>query len=331
MEWMKDKMVNRVKMASLDKRKLIILSGKYGTVLILFGMIIVFSFLLPTFRSTNNILNIFGQTSMLSIFAAGMTCALKMGDFDLSIGATSAISSIIVATLLLAGFAAPLAISGALLTGIIIGVINGFFVAYLGLNALVCTLAIMSITLGVAMGITKGNSIWDLPESFSLLGQGELVGIPVRFIIAISLLFALWIFHVYTPTGRRMEAIGGNPDAARMSGINVEYHRLIGFVLSGFCASLAGVLLTSQLMTANATQGADYLLDAFGASFIGAATIHIGRFHIWGTFIGVLIVVIAINGLIIMMMPSYLAQFIQGLILLVAILFAGLTGRFLKK
>jgi len=331
MEWMKDKMVNKVKMASLDKRELIILSGKYGTVLILFGMIIAFSLFLPTFRSVNNILNVLGQTTMLSIFAAGMTCALKMGDFDLSIGAISAISSIIVATLLLAGFAAPLAISGALLAGIIIGVINGFFVAYLGLNALVCTLAIMSITLGVAMGITKGNSIWDLPESFSLLGQGDISGIPIRFIIAISLLFALWIFHVYTPTGRRMEAIGGNPDAARMSGINVEYHRLIGFVLSGFCASLAGVLLTSQLMTANATQGTDYLLDAFGASFIGAATIHIGRFHIWGTFIGVLIVVIAINGLIIMMMPSYLTQFIQGLILLVAILLAGLTGRFLKK
>jgi len=318
-------------MVSLDRRELIIFFGKYGTVLILLAMIIAFSLLLPPFRSINNIMNILGQTTMLSIFAGGMTCVLKMGDFDLSIGGTPAISGIVVAMLLVAGFSAPIAISGALLTGIIIGVINGILVAYVGLSAFVCTLATMSITLGVAMGITKGSSIWDLPESFSLLGQGELAGIPIRFIIAMCLLFVLWIFHVYTPTGRHMEAIGGNTDAARMSGIKVERNRLIGFVLCGFCASLAGVLLTSQLMSANATQGSYYLLDAFGACFIGAATVHIGRFHIGGTFVGVLIVVIAINGLIIMMMPSYLTQFIQGLILLVAILLAGLTGRFLKK
>jgi len=322
---MKDKMV------SLDKRELIILFGKYGTLFILIAMIIAFSVLLPPFRSINNILNILGQTTMLSIFAAGMTCVLKMGDFDLSIGGTPAISSIVVASLLLAGYSAPIAIAGALLTGIVIGFINGFLIAYVGLSAFVCTLATMSITLGVAMGITKGSAIWDLPESFSLLGQGDIAGIPIRFMVAMCLLFLLWMFHVYTPTGRRMEAIGGNPDAARMSGIKVERNRLLGFVLCGFCASLAGVILTSQLMSANATQGSYYLLDAFGACFIGAATIHIGRFHIWGTFVGVLIVVIAVNGLIIMMMPSYLTQLIQGLILLVAILLSGLTGRFLQK
>ena len=147
----------------------------------------------------------------------------------------------------------------------------------------------------------------------------------------IVLLALVALFHSYTTTGRRMEAIGGNPEASRMSGINVRFNRLLGFVLSGFCSAIGGILLASAVLGANATQGTTYLMDAFGACFIGAATIRIGQFHIWGTLVGVIIVVVAINGLIIMMVPGYYTTMIQGVILLLAILLAGTGVRILRK
>ena len=315
---------------SLSRSQVFVFLGRYGTIIILVAMIVCFSLLLPPFRSVDNLFNLLGQMAILSIFAAGMTCCLKMGDFDLSIGAIAAITGIVVAQMLVDGYSVPLTICCGLAIGMLAGSMNGFLVAYLGLSAFVCTLAAMSVILGLAMAVTKGMSIWNLPEVFAFLGRGSTWNLPNRFLIMIVLLAALWFFHAFTPTGRRMEAIGGNAAAARLSGINVERHRFLGYVLSGFCSAIAGIVLTSALMSANPMQGTHYLLDAFGACFIGAATVRIGQFHIWGTFIGVLIVVVAINGLIILMVPGYLTDMIKGLILLLAIILSGVVGKFLR-
>jgi ribose transport system permease protein len=316
---------------AISRRELLIFFGRYGTIIILSAMILCFSILLPAFRSSQNLLNVLGQTAILSIFAAGMTCCLKMGDFDLSIGATATITSIVVANLLVSGYGIPLAIIAGLLAGAAVGVLNGILVAYGGLNALVCTLASGSVVAGLALGITQGVSIWDLPVAFEFIGRGESFGIPNRFIIMILLLIVIWFFHAYTPTGRRMEAIGGNAEASKLSGINVDRNRFLGFLLSAVCAAIAGVVLSSAVMSANATMGMPYMLDAFGACFIGASTVRIGQFHIWGTFVGVLIVVVAINGLIIMMVPGYLTEMIRGVILLLAIFMSGTVGKFLAR
>jgi ribose transport system permease protein len=316
---------------AINRNDLLIFLGRYGTIIILGAMIVCFSILLPAFRSSQNLLNVLGQTAILSIFSAGMTCCLKMGDFDLSIGATATITSIVVANLLVSGYGIPLAIIAGLLAGAAVGVLNGILVAYGGLNALVCTLASGSVVAGLALGITQGVSIWDLPVAFEFIGRGESFGIPNRFIIMILLLIVIWFFHAFTPTGRRMEAIGGNAEASKLSGINVDRNRFLGFLLSAVCAAIAGVVLSSAVMSANATMGMPYMLDAFGACFIGASTVRIGQFHIWGTFVGVLIVVVAINGLIIMMVPGYLTEMIRGIILLLAIFMSGTVGKFLGR
>ena len=316
---------------AISRTELLVFLGKYGTIIILGAMIVCFSILLPAFRSSQNLLNVLGQTAILSIFAAGMTCCLKMGDFDLSIGATATITSIVVANLLVSGYGIPLAIIAGLLAGAAVGVLNGILVAYVGLNALVCTLASGSVVAGLALGITQGVSIWDLPVAFEFIGRGESFGIPNRFIIMILLLIVLWFFHAYTPTGRRMEAIGGNAEASKLSGINVDRNRFLGFLLSAVCAAIAGIVLSSAVMSANATMGMPYMLDAFGACFIGASTVRIGQFHIWGTFVGVLIVVVAINGLIIMMVPGYLTEMIRGIILLLAIFMSGTVGKIMNR
>jgi ribose transport system permease protein len=323
--------MNWIKGKSINPTELLVFIGRYGTIICLLALIIGFSILLPPFRSVPNLLNLLGQTAILSVFAAGMTCCLKMGDFDLSIGANAAITGIVVAKVLVNDGGIPLAIFCGLLTGVLIGLMNGILVAYVGLPAFVCTLAIMSVVLGLGMAITKGISIWDLPVSFDFIGRGDLLGIPNRFIIMILLLIVLWFIHNYTPTGRRMEAIGGNATAARLSGIRVEWNRLLGYLLAGICSAIAGLILTSSAMSASTMQGPFYLLDAFGASFIGAATVRIGQFHVWGTFVGVLIVVVAVNGLVIFMVPGYLTDMIKGIILLLAIVLSGAIGKFVRS
>jgi ribose transport system permease protein len=260
-----------------------------------------------------------------------MTCTLKMGDFDLSIGAIAALTGIVTAKILLAGGGIPLALASGLVTGLIVGLVNGVLVAYVGLNAFVCTLAMMSIIFGLCLTVTKGIMLFGLPQTFEFFGRGDVFGVPFRFIFMACLLLVLWFFHNYTPTGRRMEAIGGNPVAAQLSGIKVEANRVIGYLLSGFCAAAAGIFLASSTMSATSTQGGAYLLDAFGAAFIGASTIRVGQFHIPGTFIGVLIVVLAVNGLVILMVPGYLTDMIKGIILLLAILLSGTVGKFVKS
>ncbi len=316
---------------AINRSELYVFLGKYGTIIILAAMIVCFGILLPAFRSGVNIMNVLGQTAVLSLFAAGMTCCLKMGDFDMSIGPTATIAAIVVAKLLLAGYGITVAITGGILTGVLVGVLNGLLVAYLGLGAFVCTLATGAIGEGIAFGLTKGRSLWGLPEAFEFIGRGKSFEIPNRFLIMILLLVVIWFFHAFTPTGRRMEAIGGNAEASKLSGINVDWNRFLGLVLSAVCAAIAGVVLCSSVMSANATLGIPYLLNAFGACFIGAATIRIGQFHIWGSFVGVLIVVVAVNGLIIMMVPSYITDIIRGIILLLAISMSGTVGKLLAR
>lgn len=316
----------------MQRKEVVVLLGKYGTIIILGLMVLFFGIYLPAFRSTANIINILGQTAILAIFSAGMTCCLKMGDFDLSIGAICAITGIIVAKLLVAGYSIPLAVFIGIVTGGLIGSLNGVLVGYLGLSAFVCTLGTMSVILGIAMVVTKGISIWGgIPDSYQIIGRGSMLGIPIQFIVAMCVMIAIWFIHARTVTGRKMEAIGGNAEAAKFAGINVEWNRMLGFVFSGICSAIAAVVLTSSLMAAGTTQGTPYLLDTFGACFIGAATIRIGQFHIWGTFVGVVIVVVAINGLIILQVPGYYTDIVKGCILLFAITLSGVVGKFFTR
>jgi ribose transport system permease protein len=144
------------------------------------------------------------------------------------------------------------------------------------------------------------------------------------------LLLGLEFLHRQTEMGRRMEAIGGNPEASRLSGINVGWNRMLAFVTSGIFASITGIMVTSSLMSSDANIGLGFTFPAIVACFIGAATVRIGHFHILGTLIGVLITVVATNGLIILLVPGYLLDIVRGIVLLLAILLASLATRELK-
>jgi ribose transport system permease protein len=302
--------------------------GKYGTILALFLLLASFSLLLPSFRSRENLTNVMEQIAFLAVISAGLTSCLKTGDFDLSVGGVATLAGNVAAWLLVNEVGMALSILGALSIGIAAGIVNAILVAYIGFHSLICTLATMGIFMGITEGLTRGISIWSgIPESFSFISKGELGGIPVRFIIMFILLSGLEFLHRQTETGRRMEAIGGNPQASRLSGIDVRWNRLLAFITSGVFAAVTGIMVTSSLMSSDSNIGIGFTFPAIVACFIGAATIRIGHFHILGTLIGVLIAVVATNGLIILLVPGYLMDMVRGMILLLAILLASLTAR----
>jgi len=315
-----------------EHREMILLYlGKYGTIICLFIMIACFSYFLPSFRSKENLINMMGQVAFLSIISAGLTSCLKAGDIDLSIGGIATLSGNIVAWFLVNNYGIALSIVNTLFIGIAAGVINGILVAYIGFHSLICTLATMGIMMGITEGLTEGISIWSgIPETFSIIGRGAIGGIPIRFIIMFILLIILHFFHQHTEAGRKLEAIGGNPVASRLSGINIRWNRMIAFALSGLFAAITGTMVTSSLMFSDSNMGLGFTFPAIVACFIGAATIKIGHYHILGTFIGVLIMVVATNGMIILLVPGYLLDIVRGSILILSISLASIMARDVK-
>lgn len=312
-----------------EYQKTILLNlGRYGTVLCLLIMIICFSYFLPSFKTKANFLNMMGQVAFLGIISAGLTSCLKAGDFDLSIGGIATLAGNIIAWLLVNNHGIPLSILYTLTIGIAMGVINGILVAYIGFHSLICTLATMGIMMGITEGLTEGISIWSgIPESFSIFGKGEIGGVPLRFIIMVCCLVGIGFLHKKMEIGRKLEAIGGNPVASRLSGINVNWNRLMAFVFSALLATVTGIMVTSSLMFSDSNIGLGFTFPAIVACFIGAATIHIGQFHILGTFIGVLIMVVATNGMVILLIPGFLLDIVRGIILMLSIFFASIASR----
>jgi ribose transport system permease protein len=308
--------------------------ARYGTILTIVVMSGLFAVFLPSFRTSFNLVNLLGQSAIPGLFSLALTCCLKVGDFDFSIGATGSLSGLVVASLLVHGAGVGWAVGLGLLVGITVGVIQGVLVGYLGFDSFICTIATSLLILGASMGLTKGQSITLMSETsgeFVWIGRGGLHGIPFRFIVMLGFAVLIWILHVYTETGRGMEAIAGNAGAARLYGIRVGLSRMFCFVLSGVCSATAGIIMTSSVMSARAADNIQYILGALAACFVGASTVRVGQFHVWGTILGVFMTVVATNGLIILMVPSYVTKVSSGAILLIAILLSGLARQTLRS
>ncbi len=308
--------------------------AKYGTIITFIVMVLLFMVFLPPFRSQMNLVNILGQTAILGLFSIALTCPLKVGDIDFSIGATASLCGIASAMLLLKGIDIHWAIGTSLAIGIVIGIFNGVLVGYLNFDSFICTIGTSLLIFGIAMGLTRGQNIFlgsEISDKFGLLGSSNVCGIPIRFLLMTLFAIPIWFFHAYTETGRGIEAIAGNATAARLYGINVNFIKMLSFVLSGLCASAAGIVITSSIMSARAADNLQYILGAMAACFIGASTMRIGQFHIGGTILGVFFTVVATNGFIILMVPSYVTKIVTGTILLIAILLSIVATKFIEK
>ena len=306
--------------------------SRYGTIGFLVLLVAVFSIGRPeVFPTLLNFMNILNQSAILGVISAGLTVCLVMGLFDLSIAAMATLGGYMVCRMLVGEGENPYVVLSiiAVLTGAsVIGVLNGVLVSYLGISAFIATLAMGSVITGVILGFSESRTIVSgIPDAFVVLGQNSTAGVPNAVLITLVVAFVLWLLLEHTQAGRNLYAIGGNPEASRLSGIAVKRYGLLALGISGACAARAGIMAAASL-GAGRPQGVGdtYLLNAFAAVFIGASTLRPGQFHILGTIVGVLLIGVINNGLSLMGAQTYWQYIVQGLLLIVAMFAAGVIS-----
>ena len=285
----------------------------------LFAVTLVMIVTTDHFLSTSNLLNIARQVSINAIIAVGMTCAILSGGIDLAVGAVMALSGTLMAGMMVAGVPVPAAIMLGLGVGLLFGMFNGFFVAYAGMPPIIVTLATMGIARGLALIYTGGYPIDGLPEVFAFFGRGSLLGVQTPVVVMLIVFFFAYLLLDKTPIGRYIYAIGGNEEATRLSGVRVARYKLLVYALSGFTASLAGLVLSSRLMSGQPNSGIAFEMDAIAAVVMGGTSISGGRGSIIGTLIGAMMLGVLNNGLNMMGVSPYVQNIIKGLIILFAI------------
>ena len=304
----------------------ILLQG--GTVLALMALIAFFFAMRPDiFLTFTNVKNILFQVSILAIIAGGQTVVMVVGDFDLSLGATSSLCGAVAAALMLSGVPMAAAIAVALVVGLLIGLANGLLIAYLNLSAFVATLATMTSVVGLAYLVTAGTTLFSLPSEFNNLGQGKLFNVPLPVYIAIVISLILWAVLRFTTIGRSWHAVGGNAEVSRLSGVNVRRARLLAFAVAGLVAAIGGVLLAARLGSASAVQGSENMMFSVAAVFLGMTVIKSGQANLGGTMVGVSIIGVMSNGLNILGVNSYIQQVVTGLIIIAAVTLSSLKTR----
>jgi len=288
----------------------------------LVGFILVFFFMAffnDNFLSPNNISNVARQVSINAILAVGMTCAILLGGIDLSVGPVMALSGTATAGMMVVGISPEVAIVGGLMIGLIFGAANGFLIAYGKMPAFIVTLASLGIARGIALIYTGGYPISGLPESFLFLGRGNVFGLQTPILMMLIVYVIAYVVLNHTPFGRHVYAIGGNEEAARLSGIPVPKVIMAVYTISGVTAAIAGMILTSRLMSGQPNAGVGFELDAIAAVVIGGTAMSGGRGAIIGTLIGAMLLGVLNNGLNLAGVSPYVQNVIKGIIILSAI------------
>jgi ribose transport system permease protein len=293
---------------------------KFGIFPILLVIFIVFAILSPEkFLSGDNIVNIFRAGAINMVVAIGMTLVLLTGGIDLSVGSIVAVSAVVALQISLVSFSF-LDVPIAIIVGGVIGLLNGVIVAYLGVPAFIVTLGSMTSLRGVAYLLAGGNSIINNELNYSWIGNSSLGAIPWLVIIALLLVFGFDYLTKHTTYGRKVYAVGGNPTAAHFTGIKVKRILLSVYVLSGCCAGMAGVMVSSRLFAANGLVGTQYELDAIASSIIGGTSFTGGKGTILGTLLGALVIAMLTNGLTIQGVGYYWQQVARGLVIIGALI-----------
>ena len=254
-----------------------------------------------------------------AIIAIGMTILLVSGGFDLSVGAVLALSSTAVGLMMAGGLPIALSVLCALLVGALIGMANGLIVTRLGVNPLVATLGTMSVARGVALVLTEGFSVSNLPAAFGYIGGTNWLGLPVIVWITMTLVVLGDLALRHTRYLRQAYYIGGNEKAARLSGIPVDSVRCVAYVLTALLAALAGILLASRLMSGTPTAGAALELQVLAAAVIGGASLRGGEGTVLGSFLGVIFVALINNAMTMLEVSIYWQMIVTGCVLIVAV------------
>jgi ribose transport system permease protein len=298
------------------------ITQKLGPFLGLIILVVIVSVLNPSFLEPLNLLNLLRQVAINALIAFGMTFVILTGGIDLSVGSILALSSALMAGMIVSGMDPMLAILIGCLLGAVMGAINGLLITKGKMAPFIATLATMTIFRGLTLVYTDGNPITGLGENhlFQLFGRGYFLGIPVPAVTMMLTFAAFWVILHKTPFGRKTYAIGGNEKAAIISGIKVTKVKVMIYSLAGLLAALAGAILTSRLNSAQPTAGTSYELDAIAAVVLGGTSLSGGRGLIIGTLIGALIIGTLNNGLNLLGVSSFFQMVVKGVVILIAVL-----------
>jgi len=300
--------------------------------LIFLAVFIFLSVAAPNFFTVGNQLNILRQAASILIVAVGMTFVITSAGIDLSVGSGLAVIAVLSAVTLGAGWPVWLTVVSMLGLGILIGVFNGYFVAYQGIPSFIVTLAMLSALRGTAQLITQGYSIpIESASPFIAIGRGRMLGLPVPALIAILTVIVGYIVLNHTRFGTYVSGIGSNEEAVRRSGINVRVIKLAIFGLSGLTVALGGMVTAARLASGSSYTGVAFELQVIAAVIVGGTNLFGGEGRMLGTVIGTLLIAMIANGLILMNTSPFYQQIIEGAIILLAIWFnTRLSGRQLE-
>lgn len=301
---------------------------KYGTLITIVILIAFFGIMSDGFLQGSNIINILRSISIVTIIAIGITISLSVDGFDLSVGSVASLANAVVISMFVwYGQNIVLGIIVAIAVSLIVGVLNSFAIVKLRIPDMLMTLAMMFIVQGIALTYTKGATVSEnmvMPDGsfatgtisplFAKLGQ-----VPWIIIIMVVVVAIVHIFLNYTKHGRYMYVIGGNPEAAKLSGIAVNKYRVAAYLLSALFAAIGGIILASRVMTAEVNAGAPYLMDAVAAAFIGLSVLGSGKPNAIGTFVGAILIGVLQNGLVMMSVPYYAMDIVKGTVLALAL------------
>ncbi|MFP9459331.1 ABC transporter permease [Pectobacterium brasiliense] len=292
------------------------------------ALIALFGLASENFLDPYNIINILRSIAIVTVIAIGVSISLSVGGFDLSVGSTASLANALVISLFVwHGFGTTGAIALTLLLCTLVGLFNAFLIVVLKIPDMLATLASLFVIQGVAMTYSYGGSITQnmvlpsgemaegvIPEFFATLGQ-----VPVIVVIMLAVTVLVQLYLSLTKHGRRMYAIGGNPEAARLAGIRTARYRVQAYVFSSLLAALGGILLASRIGSSQVNAGGGYLMDAVAAAYIGFSLAGSGKPNALGTLLGAVILGVLQNGLVMLSVPYYAMDIIKGLVLALAL------------
>lgn len=301
---------------------------KWGTLISIGILVIVFGIANQSFLSIPNIVNILRSIAIVTVIAIGVSVSLASGGIDLSVGSVASLADAIVISMFVwHGFGTGVSIATAVIACMAVGLFNALLIVKLGLPDLLATLASMFIFRGVAMTYTRGSSITEnmllndgttapgtVPEAFSTLGQ-----VPAIIIVMLVVALLVQLFFTFTRHGRALYVVGGNLEAARLSGIRTGLYRTMAYIFSAGLAALGGVLLAARVGSSQVNAGSAYLMDAVAAAFIGFSLAGSGKANAFGALTGAVLIGVLQNGLVMMSVPYYAMDIIKGAVLVLAL------------
>jgi ribose transport system permease protein len=282
------------------------------------ALFVIFSALNANFYQPANLLDIMLQSSINAVIAVGMTLVVMTKGIDLSVGSIAGVSSMIAANLQSGNLA--LGIAAGLLVGLSCGLVNGLLIAKMKLPDFIVTLGTMSIYRGAALIYTNGQPIYSIDETFRSIFAGQLLGIPTPVLLALGIAVLAYLLVRFTSLGEHIIAVGGNEEAARLSGVDVDKVKISVYAISGVLASIAGFVLVARIGAAEPIGGTGFELQAIGAAVIGGASLFGGEGNPLGSLIGALTLGAMQNGLTLMNVPSFWQYVATGVVVILAVL-----------